>query len=209
MMRDLIAAFSAAARDQMKAAGWRKRAGDIFTYDLGNGYLAWLGLNTSTKRHPLWVNPVMGVRCDPLERLLDEWLVDRSRGIGCTVRRSIGYLTPANSFLELEVETVEDATPAAERLRTLVEAYGMPFARDLADDERFEIALRDFRLVANVSYSPFHHVAFLFLRGRREEAQQVIERDLAEYETNDGALEYLYRAFVQQLVTRFEDSPSR
>jgi hypothetical protein len=208
-MRDLIAAFNAAARDQMKAAGWRKRTGDIFTYDLGNGYLAWLGLNRSTKRHPLWVNPVMGVRCEPLERLLDELLEDRSRGIGCTVARPIGYLTPANSFLKLEVETVEDAKAAAERLRTLVEAYGMPFARGLADDKRFEIALRDPRLVGNVGYSPFRHVAFLFLRGRRGEAQQVIERDLAEYEANDGALEYLYRAFVQQLVTRFEDSPSR
>lgn len=33
----------------MRAAGWRKRGGDIFTLDLGDGFHAWLGLNKSTR----------------------------------------------------------------------------------------------------------------------------------------------------------------
>ena len=69
-MRDLITAFSAAARTQMAQAGWRKRGGaDIFTLDLGEGYLAWLGLNRASQYHLLKVNPVAGLRYEPLERL--------------------------------------------------------------------------------------------------------------------------------------------
>jgi hypothetical protein len=72
MMRDLILAFGAAARDRMTAAGWRRRSGDIYTLDLGEGHLAWLRLNRATKHHQLEINPVMGLRYDPLERLLAE-----------------------------------------------------------------------------------------------------------------------------------------
>jgi hypothetical protein len=107
-MHDLIAAFSVAGRDQMKSAGWRKRTGDIFTYDPGNGYLAWLGLNRATKYHPLRVNPVIGVRYERLERLMSELQGER-RYTSCTVSKPIGYSTPSNSFLQLEVATVENS----------------------------------------------------------------------------------------------------
>jgi hypothetical protein len=70
MMRDLIAAFSTAARDRMTGAGWRKRTGDIYTHDIGDGFHAWVGLNHASKHHPLKINPVVGLRYDPLERLL-------------------------------------------------------------------------------------------------------------------------------------------
>ncbi|MER6058920.1 hypothetical protein [Streptomyces albidoflavus] len=70
MMRDLITAFSTDTRDRMTSAGWRKRTGDIYTHDLGDGFHAWVGLNRASKHHPLKINPVVGLRYDPLERLL-------------------------------------------------------------------------------------------------------------------------------------------
>ncbi|MYS24267.1 MULTISPECIES: hypothetical protein [unclassified Streptomyces] len=70
MMRDLIAAFSNTARDRMTGAGRRKQTGDLYTHDLGNGFHASVGLNRASKHHPLKINPVVGLRYDPLERLL-------------------------------------------------------------------------------------------------------------------------------------------
>ncbi|MFF9279107.1 hypothetical protein [Streptomyces griseosporeus] len=93
MMRDLIAAFSTAARDRMTGAGWRKRAGDIYTHDLGDGFHAWAGLNRASKHHPLRLNPVVGLRYDPLEGLLSD-ITGTTPPTAVTIARSVGYLAP-------------------------------------------------------------------------------------------------------------------
>lgn len=51
-MRDVIAAFSQAAGAELVDRGWRKRTGDLFARDFGNGTAAWLGLNRSSKHRP-------------------------------------------------------------------------------------------------------------------------------------------------------------
>src|SRR4051794_2937696 len=98
MMRDLISAFNAASHQRMKELGWRKLGGnEIFTRDLDEGFVAWLGLNRATRYHPLKINSVAGVRYEPLQLLLAD-LVGQDRNSAATLSKPIGYLTPSNTF---------------------------------------------------------------------------------------------------------------
>lgn len=60
------------ARTQLTARGMKRRTGQIYTSDLGNGMLSWLGLN----KHSHWnqgeiaVLPCVGVRHQALEKLV-------------------------------------------------------------------------------------------------------------------------------------------
>ncbi|WP_152626833.1 hypothetical protein [Streptacidiphilus carbonis] len=97
-------------------------------FDLGDGFQAWLGLKRASKHHPLAINPVVGLRYDPAERLL-AGLLGELPGPSATIAWPVGYLTPRNRFLQLKVSTEDDAEPAAEELLELVYDYGLPFAR--------------------------------------------------------------------------------
>jgi hypothetical protein len=204
MMRDLIAAFSTAARDRMKEAGWRKRSGDIFTLDLGEGYFAWLGLNRATKHHPLQVNPVVGLRYDPLERLLAE-LDGRKPHTTATLAKPIGYLTPENTFLQLHVAHTDDAGPAADQLRDLVDKYGLPFARRFAGQDELEAALREATYVPNPERTRQLLPAFLFLRANYAEARACLKDGLAAYAANpEWLVSQAYREFTSALTARLD-----
>lgn len=164
MMRDLIAAFSTAARDRMTGAGWRKRTGDIYTHDLGDGFHAWVGLNRASKHHPLKINPVVGLRYGPLERLLAD-IAGAASPTSATIARPVGYLTPGNSFLQLQVTEPGDAGRAADELHELVQTYGLPFARQHASTEALLTALRAGGDVPNPDRTRLLIPALHFLRG--------------------------------------------
>ncbi|MGK5559306.1 hypothetical protein ACSNOI_47695, partial [Actinomadura kijaniata] len=111
--------------------------------------------------HPLRINPVVGVRHDALQRLIAQVHQGPHSPADATLSRPIGYLTPANSYLELKVAAVQDAMPAAQRLKDLVEQHGLPFARRYADPASLEAALRAPGLVANPDWRRFLLTAFL------------------------------------------------
>ncbi|MBS2546944.1 hypothetical protein KGQ19_08680 [Catenulispora sp. NL8] len=201
MMRDLISAFRAAAKDRMTAAGWRKRSGDIYTLDLGDGFHAWLGLNKATRALPLQVNPVVGLHYEPLEQLVAE-LLGTPPTTG-TLSRPVGYLTPENRFLQLEIATSEQAEPAAGRLRDLVDAYGLPFARRYADSDALLAALRTTHFVANPDRKNLLIPALHLLRGELQEARDRLADGLAAY-GNDATIPIAaeYQLFANHLTER-------
>jgi hypothetical protein len=55
--------------------GFRKRAGEIFTIDIAEDVLGWLGFNTATEHYragEFEVNPVVGIRHQRVERLVND-----------------------------------------------------------------------------------------------------------------------------------------
>lgn len=179
-MRDLIAACSAAARGRLSEAGWRKRSGDIHTFDLGEGFHAWLGLNRASKQHPLAINPVVGLRYDPAELLLAELLSERPRP-SATIARPVGYLTPQNRFLQLRVSTEDDVEPAADQLLELVNDYGLPFARLHGNPEALAAAVEADGNVPNPERARLLLPALQHLQGREEAARESLFIGLSHY----------------------------
>jgi hypothetical protein len=199
-MRDLIAAFSAAARGRLSEAGWRKRSGDVHTFDLGGGFQAWLGLNRASQYHPLAINPVVGLRFDPVERLLAGLLGERPRP-SATIARPVGYLTSQNRFLQLKVATEDDAEPAADELLGLVNNYGLPFARRYADQEALTAAVAAGGNVPNPHRVRLLLPALQHLQGREEEAHEALSIGLSHYpDATAGPAAAEYHRFAAALV---------
>ncbi|MFJ1751414.1 hypothetical protein [Kitasatospora sp. NPDC088134] len=202
MMRDLIAAFSTAARDRMIGAGWRKRTGDIYTQNLGNGFHAWAGLNRASKHHPLEINPVVGLRYDPLERLLADITGAVSRTTA-TISRPVGYLTPDNAFLQLRVAEPGDAERAADELHELVQTYGLPFARQHASPDRLLTALQTGGNVPNPDRTGLLLPALHFLRGDTDETRSCLAQGLVHYGQNTSMpVVAEFHRFANALTTR-------
>lgn len=202
MMRDLIAAFSTAVRDRMTGAGWRKRTCDIYTHDLGDGFHAWVGLNHASKHHPLKINPVVGLRYDPLERLLAD-ITGTTSPRTATIARPVGYLTAGNSFLELRVAEPGDAERAAEELHELVATYGLPFARQHASTDALLTTLQAGGNVPNPERTRMLIPALHCLLGEANETRSGLAQGLAHYGQNTSTpVVAEYHRFANALATR-------
>src|SRR5690606_27740771 len=82
-------------RAELAGLAFEKRAGDIFTRDLTSEVLGWIGLNRATRGRPgvLEINPVVGVRHQPIERLLAELRGEKAHPyVPPTLSVHLGYL---------------------------------------------------------------------------------------------------------------------
>lgn len=171
-VRDLIKAFSEAVRPRLTSRGWRKRSGEIYTFDLSDGFYGWLGLNRAANYRPLQINPVVGLRYEPLMRLVAELYAHKERyGPSVTISSPVGYLTPERRFLQLSIDSFADVDVAADELARLVDDYGLPFARNHATLRNLERAMEDGKFVAGPEDAMRRLPALHAVSGRYDEAR--------------------------------------
>lgn len=199
-MRDLIRAFSTAAKDRLVRLGWHKRSGDIFTLELHDAYSAWLGLNRASKHRPLNVNPVVGVRHDGAMRLQEE-LANLERSVTPTLSEPLVGLARSAGVGQLTVETIEGADNAADRLVELLDAYGLPFVRELAADEAMLAALRERRHLPVREYALSRLPAALTALNRIDEARAAASATINEVAERTDAAAEQYRLFARELLS--------
>ncbi|MFF4306864.1 hypothetical protein [Streptomyces sp. NPDC001601] len=148
------------------------------------------------------VNPVVGLRYDPLERLLAD-ITGALSPTAATIARSVGYLTPGNSFLQLQVAEPGGAERAADELHELVQSYGLPFARQHANTDALLTALRAGGNVPNPDRTRLLIPALHFLRGDTNETRSGLAQGLAHYGQNTSMpVVAEYRRFADALTTR-------
>ena len=133
-----------AANPQLAAVGFRKRKAGIFTIDVGEEVLGWLGLNNAY--HPgedaLEVNPVVGVRHQGVERLVAQLGAREFHPyLPPTVSSPIGYLMPAKRYTYWLFRRSEPPQPRMAELVSAVAAYGLSFMRSTSslDELRHQI----------------------------------------------------------------------
>lgn len=116
--------------------GFRKRAGDVLTVELGRDVLGWLGLNRATRHHPageIEINPVVGVRHQEVEQIVAELRGEKfHKYVPPTVSTSLGYLMPEHRYRAWNISAVGAGIPPAKMLEE-VEAYALPFMRRLTE----------------------------------------------------------------------------
>jgi hypothetical protein len=196
-MGELIVAFSRGAKAALCGAGWRKHSGDIFTRELGDGTRAWLGLNRATKRPPLQIHPVGGVRHEATMRLCDE-LGGGKRYVVPTLSEPLAYLGTARAE-DLSIETSSAVKPAVDQLLNLVESRLMPFAEAHRDPERQLDALRLRQHLAFREYAIIRRPAMLVVLGRVEEAIDALDEELATLSGRDDEAADNYRTLGDAL----------
>lgn len=191
----LIESVAAAAGEGLAAAGFRKRAGQIYTLDLGDDALGWLGLNSATQHLAVGVvevNPVVGVRHQGVERMVAELMgVKFDAYRPPTVSSPIGYLMPGRRYRAWRVDTAAPGEPARELVEAVL-TYGVPFMRSAAD-------LRTLCRLLDEGMGFDHQLVFRrpvawLLAGDRARAEAALERALADLgERRDPAAEQVRR----------------
>lgn len=198
-MKVLIAAFSSAAKAALVDRGWTKRSGDIYTLDLGDGFLAWLGFNRASKHHPLEVSPVVGVVYEPA-RKLEQRLSGLTPAITPSLSEPLRYLADDPPVAVLRVTNPADAESGAAELVQTIEMYGLPFVRSLATRDALATALRERRHIVR-EYAITRLPATLASFGLEAEARQAMAAGLKELgDRTDPAADHV-RAFAEALAT--------
>ncbi len=122
--------------EPLEGLGFHKSAGHVYTMELADGVLGWLGLNKATQhRRPgeVEVNLVVGVRHQRVQRLIAELTGEPFHEfLPPTVSTPIGYVMPAGRYTAWLVGAAGGAD-VTENLVAAVHQFGLPFMRDLVD----------------------------------------------------------------------------
>lgn len=115
---------------QLQELGFARRAGQVFTREVADNVLGWLGLNRASRHQAAGVfevNPVIGIRHQEVERVVAELRAERFHPYQPpTVSMPLGYLMPGERY---RAWIVDDAEPesSVEDLAAAVAGYGLGF----------------------------------------------------------------------------------
>jgi hypothetical protein len=193
------------ARDDLVALGLRKRSGQVYTTELTEDAIGWLGLNSASEHRPIGiveVNPIVGIRHQPVERMVAELLGSPFHAYQPpTVNRPLGYLLPANKYLSWNVDTNDPVS--AEQVGQLVETlrdYGLPFMRDNSSLHAICTLLEE-----RVGFE--HQIAFRrpvawLLAGDRVRARRALDETIGGLGSRDDPAAEQLRQFGRALEDR-------
>lgn len=199
-----MASISDLLKPPLEALGFKKRGGQIFTMDVSEGVLGWLGLNRATRhRSPgeVEINPVVGVRHQEVERIVAELRHEAFHAYQPpTVSTSLGYLMPDNRYQAWIL--TDDAEEEAADLVSAVNDYAVPFMDSTTGlaglcqrlDERMGF---DHQLVYR---RPVAHL----LAGNVDRACELIDEAEADLGNRDDAAAVELHLFIAELRRRIE-----
>lgn len=184
--------------------GYRKRSEQIYTLDLSDEFLGWLGLNRAIDRGDgaLALNPVVGVRYQPMERTLAEITGEAFHEyIPPTVSVNVGYLMPENSYRSWRFEEGSANQERVLDMIAVVEKVGRPFMDSMADLESLTKALeaKQYSLPEDRQY---HLPVLYLLKGEHDLARSHLMRYVEELGQREDLAAQAYRNFAEKMQSR-------
>lgn len=191
-----------AVRPGLADLGFKKRSGEIFTAELADGVLGWLGLNRAYRRGEdrMEVNPVVGVRHQEVERLVAELSDEPFHPyIPPTVSTPLVYLPPGGQYEPWLFGHGEPAGPAAS-LVAAVRDSGLPFMATA-------VSLDGLRRQIEAGMGFAHQLVYrlpvvCLLAGDRAAGRQALDASVAELGDRQDPAAVELRAFAERLRTR-------
>lgn len=172
----LLKTFDAGLVPLLEAAGFKKRSGEIFTRQLAEGFIGWLGLNRAKRPEGFELNPVVGVRCQELEDLLSTLLKERPhKYVPPTVAISLGYLMPDRQYRSWVLRGDTAADVGADMVAAIVQ-YGVPFMASACTLHEVGTLLESSRF-ASTEHAAYRRPLIKWLLGDRAGALQVCASD--------------------------------
>ncbi len=187
--------------------GFRKRANAVFTMEIANDLLGWLGLNRATKhRQPreVEINPVVGVRHQGIERLVAELRKETFHAYQPpTISTPLGYLLPESRYRAWIFAPDRSASTARDMV-SAIERYGVSFMRSIVD-------FRDLRNALDKGIGIEHQLVYRrpvaqFLAGDLGRARQTLDDSLASLGERSDLAAAEFRRFAQALRQRLSPS---
>lgn len=134
--KELIKSAFSEIHEALSGLGFDKRKQEILTKTISAETIGWIGLNkaTGSGAGPLEINVVVGVRNQPLERLVAEMVGENySDVIPPTLAGNIGYLSPMNKYKPFYFESVEGIRGTVADLCAEVRDSGLPFIQRVSE----------------------------------------------------------------------------
>jgi hypothetical protein len=200
MTASLTVDVVAALRGPLSDLGFKKRGGEMFTCDIVDGVLGWLGLNRAYRRveDQLEVNPVIGIRHQEVERLVAELRGKKFHSYQPpTVSSPLSYLTPVGRYVPWLFARGDAIDEVAGDLVTAVAQHGMPFIRKAK-------GLRELCQLIQQGQGFPHQLAYRrpvawLLIGDRDEASSSLEQQLADMRDRTDTAACEFRSFAERL----------
>ncbi|MEO5535511.1 MAG: hypothetical protein ABIR17_10315 [Pseudolysinimonas sp.] len=189
---------------RLRARGFEKRAGAIFTYTVSNDVIGWLGVNTA-RRHlvagSVEVFPVVGVRHQGIERIVAELRGEKFHPyLPPTVSSPLGQLMPDMRYKAWaigpnDIDTKSDEVVAA------IEKFGVPFMESGS-------SLREIDRLLNAGMGAQHQLIYrrpvsLLLLGDVARAMQVVDSSQEGLGTRDDPAATEFRSFADRFRVRY------
>lgn len=200
----LSKAFAEAVVAPLEKLGFKRRpGGNVFTRQTTADTLGWLGLNISSEHlAPLAiaVNPMVGVRFEPVEKLVAELRESKFHAFTPpTLRCSLGYLTPDSSYRSWSIEHSALESQIAEMVGE-IRTYALPLYDSNTQLEDFD-SLLALGMLADDSRTPYRRCAAAMLLGRTSEAVEMAEAAVRAFGELSNPAWDEFRRFAGNLQT--------
>lgn len=194
----------------LEAIGLKKRAGGVFTIELGGPFVGTVGLNRATQGRragELEVNPIVGVRHQEVERVVAQLTEAAFHPyLPATVLKPIGYLMPDKRYRAWDI-TPQNAEDQAADLAAAVETWGFAFMRNASSlDSLIKFAEMkygyDFRLAYTLPVARA-------LNGDRARAESEVAGTLADFGSDEYPAAQEFRQFSERFAEwlKSQDEP--
>ena len=195
--------WKAPLREHMKLLGYVGNSeGGIYVRPIDSTWKAWLGINKASYQGSVVLNPVIGVRNDPLEKLLGSF---RGRRLGLysapTYSTTLLYLSGSMNPSRWEVlKSMSDSECGAviDDIVAVLQTDGPRFLEEHASLDKIAELIAPSPMVPGVA---FRYPLILAIQGRYEEALAYAGSylDSCLPEGSESAYVSLYRKYLQSL----------
>ncbi|MFN8986886.1 MAG: hypothetical protein ACK5VR_11325 [Burkholderiales bacterium] len=192
----LLKTFDAGLVPLLKAEGFKQRSGEIFTRQLAEGFIGWLGLNRAKRPEGFEVNTVVGVRCQELEDLLSTLLKERPhKYVPASGAISLGYLMPDRQYRSWILRGDTAADVSADMVASVVQ-YGVPFMASACSLHEVEMLLESPRFTS-AEHAAYRRPLIKWLLGDREGALQACASDEQQLGARSDPAAECFRQFAR------------
>lgn len=182
--------------------GFKKRAGTVYTCSMSDDLVGFLGLNAASNRPsgPFEINPVVGVRHQPLERVVAELSGKKPHSyVPPSISTPLGYLMPESRYQAWLFGDLESVEANSASLAAAVSDWGTPYIRENDSLEKIVATLSTTKHPAG-GPAMMRVATGLALLGDDGRARQTVERDLDDLCGRHDMAATHYRHFAEALL---------
>lgn len=195
----LISMITASAKSSFGVFGFKKRSGHIFTLNISDDTIGWLGLNRGILKSEevIEINPVIGIRHQPTEKLLAEVLEEKFHPYTPpTVSIHLGYVTPKKDYVPWLFPYNKNPEKQIEVLADDVKSYGLPFMQSNKELKALTQAAENQGL-GIPEQTKYRLPVMHYLLGNKDHANTLINKELKNEENRKDSAAQYFRRFAE------------
>lgn len=202
--KTFVSRVFALAADKLGAIGFEKRKADIFTLNINEGVVGWLGLNKALYRGGIvQINPVVGIRHQKLETVVADLLGQKpDQYVTASISTNVGYLMPEKKYAAWSFQEGDNGEALVAGMVAAVDKFGRPFMEQAATLEAIYNTLLNSKRGTPPDPLDYRIAVASVLLGKRAEAKTFVDAKLREIGNRTDAAAECFRKFAMKLGER-------